>query len=134
MFFTFLYVDGRALNDIESLMEQRVALVPPGTRLVSALCDQRKDVNLLGHMLDRVCIRHCFSYANYEPSTAQFRNRALHENPVVVAADQDANALQEGRYVVKPGDLPLYQIYLKGRYLDTRLLKAGEVTGATCLE
>jgi hypothetical protein len=58
----------------------------------------------------------------------------LHENPVVVAADQDANALQEGRYVVKPGDLPLYQIYLKGRYLDTRLLKAGEVTGATCLE
>ena len=134
LFFTFLYVDGRALNNIESLMEQRVALVPPGTRLVSALCDQRKDVNLLGHMLDRVCIRHCFSYANYEPSTAQFRVRALHENPVVVAADQDANALQEGRYVVKPGDLPLYQIYLKGRYLDTRLLKAAEVTGATCLE
>jgi hypothetical protein len=36
--------------------------------------------------------------------------------------------------VVKPGDLPLYQIYLHSGYLDTRRLAAGEVTGATCLE
>jgi hypothetical protein len=102
--------------------------------VISALCDQHKDVNLLGHMLDRVCIRHCFSYANYEPSSAAFRVRVTGENPIVVAEDRDSNALQEGRYVVKPADLPLYQIYLRGRYLDTRLLAAGEVTGATCLE
>jgi hypothetical protein len=134
LFFSFLFVDGRAMNSVEGLLEQRVAQIPPGARVISALCDQRKDVNLLGHTLDRVCIRRCFSYANYEPSTAQFRIRALHENPIVVADDQDANALQEGRYVVKPGDLPLYQIYFNGRHLDARLLKAGEVTGATCLE
>jgi hypothetical protein len=134
LFFSFLYMDARSLNYVESLMEQSVAQIPPGARVISALCDQHKDVNLLGHTLDRVCIRHCFSYANYEPSTAQFRIRALPGNPAVVADDQDANALQEGRYVVKPGDLPLYQIYLHGRYLDTRLLAAGEVTGATCLE
>jgi hypothetical protein len=134
LFFTFLYLDGRTLNEVESAMEQRVAQIPPGARVISALCEQRNDVNLLGHTLDRVCIRHCFSYANYEPSTAQFRIRAVHENPFVVADDQDANALQEGRYVVKAGDLPLYQIYFDGRSLDTRLLKAGEVTGATCLE
>ena len=134
LFFSFLYIDARSLNYVENLLEQSVAQIPPGSRVISALCDQHKDVNLLGHMLDRVCIRHCFSYANYEPSTAQFRIRATHANPIVVAEDQDANALQEGRYVVKPGDLPLYQIYLHGRYLDTRLLAAGEVTGATCLE
>jgi hypothetical protein len=85
-------------------------------------------------MLDRVCIRHCFSYANYEPSSAAFRVRVTGENPIVVAEDRASNALQEGRYVVKPGDLPLYQIYLRGRYLDMRPLAAGEVTGATCLE
>jgi hypothetical protein len=134
LFFSFLYMDARSLNYVESLMEQSVAQIPPGARVISALCDQHKDVNLLGHTLDRVCIRHCFSYANYEPSTAQFRIRALPGNPAVVADDQDANALQEGRYVVKPGDLPLYQIYLHGQYLDTRLLAAGEVTGATCVE
>ena len=54
---------------VERLLEQRVAQIPPGARVISALCDQRKDVNLLGHILDRVCIRHCFSYASYEPST-----------------------------------------------------------------
>jgi hypothetical protein len=134
LFFAFLYVDARSLNHVESLLEQSVAQIPPGSRVISALCDQHKDVNLLGHMLDRVCIRHCFSYANYEPSSAAFRVRVTGENPIVVAEDRDSNALQEGRYVVKPADLPLYQIYLRGRYLDTRLLAAGEVTGATCLE
>ena len=134
LFFSFLYVDGRALNYVEILMEQRVAQIPPGARVISALCDQRKDVNLLGHTLDRVCIGHCFSYANYEPPSGAFRVRVTGDNSIVVAEDRDSNALQEGRYVVKPGDLPLYQIYLQGRYLDTRLLQTGEVTGATCLE
>jgi len=134
LFFSFLYVDARSLNYVESLLEQSVAQIPPGARVINALCDQHKDVNLLGHMLDRVCIGHCFSYANYEPSSAAFRVRVTGENPIVVAADRDSNALQEGRYVVKPGDLPLYQIYLHGQYLDTRQLAAGEVTGATCLE
>ena len=27
------------------------------------------------HVIDRACIGHCFSYANYEPATAQFRVR-----------------------------------------------------------
>ncbi|MBZ5596133.1 MAG: hypothetical protein LAP39_28140 [Acidobacteriia bacterium] len=134
LFFSFLYVDTRSLNYVESLMEQSVAQLPPGSRVISALCDQRRDVNLLGHTLDRVCIRRCFSYANYEPSSGAFRVRVVGPNPIVVAEDRDSNALQEGRYVVKPGDVPLYQIYLRGRYLDTRLLQAGDVNGATCFE
>jgi hypothetical protein len=134
LFFSFIYVDTRALNYVEELMEQTVARMPPGSRVISALCDERRDVNLLGHTLDRVCIRHCFSYANYEPSTAAFRIRVEGANPIVVAEDRDSNALQQGTYVVEPADVPLYQIYLRGRYLDSRLLKAGEVTGSTCFE
>ena len=134
MFFAFLYVDTRALNRVEDLMEQSVARVPAGSRVVSALCDERRDVNLLAHTIDRVCIRRCFSYANYEPPSAAFRIRAEGVNPIVVASDADSVALQNGTYIVRPGDLPLYQIYLRGRYLDTRLLRAGDPTGATCFE
>ena len=134
MFFAFLYVDTRALNRVEDLMEQSVARVPAGSRVASALCDQRRDVNLLAHTVDRVCIRRCFSYANYEPPSAAFRIRAEGGNSIVVASDADSVALQNGTYIVKPGDLPLYQIYLRGRYLDTRLLRAGDTTGATCFE
>ena len=134
LFFAFLYVDTRSLNYVESLMEQSVAQLPAGSRVISALCDQRRDVNLVGHTLDRVCIGHCFSYANYEPSSGAFRVRVAGPSSIVVAEDRDSNALQEGRYVVKPGDVPLYQIYLRGRYLDVRRLQVGDVTGATCFE
>jgi len=134
LFFSFLYVDTRALNRVEDLMEQSVARIPQGSRVVSALCDQRRDINLLGHTIDRVCIGRCFSYANYEPPSAAFRVRVDGVNPFVVARDADSNALQSGTYAVKTADLPLYQIYLRGRYLDTRILHAGDVTGATCFE
>lgn len=134
LFFAFVYVDTRALNRVEDLMEQSVAAAPSGSRVVSALCDQRGDVNLLAHNVDRVCIGRCFSYANYEPPSAAFRIRVRDMNPIVVAHDADSVALQNGSYVVKPDDAPLYQIYLRGRYLDTRVLHAGDVTGATCFE
>jgi hypothetical protein len=134
LFFSFLYVDTRALNYVEGLLEQSVAQLPYGTRVVSALCDQRGDVNRVGHTLDRACIGRCFAYANYEPPSKQFRVQVEGESPVVVATDGDSGALQLGTYVVKPRDLPLFQIYLRGRYMDARWLKAGEVTGSTCFE
>jgi hypothetical protein len=134
LFFSFLYVDTRALNYVEDLMEQSVAQIPPGSRVVSALCDQRRDVNLLAHTIDRVCIGRCFSYANYEASTAQFRIRAPYANPIVISEYRESGALQEGNYVVKPSDAPLYQIYLRRNYIATRVLKAGDVTGSTCFE
>lgn len=134
LFFSFLYVDTRALNRVEDLMEQSVARMPAGSRVISALCDQRKSVNLLAHTLDRACIGRCFSYGNYEAATTQFRIRAAGINPVVVANDDDAVALAQGTYAVKSYDVPLYQIYLRGRYLDSRPLHAGDVTGETCFE
>jgi len=134
LFFSFLYVDSRALNYVEGLLEQIVAQLPHGTRVVSALCDQRGDVNLVGHTLDRACIGRCFGYANYEPSSKAFRVRVEGGSPVVVTSNAESGALQLGTHVVKPRDLPLFQIYLRGRYMDSRWLKAGEVTGSTCFE
>ncbi|PYT28723.1 MAG: hypothetical protein DMG57_13870 [Acidobacteria bacterium] len=134
LFFSFLYVDTRALNHVEDLMEQSVAQLPPNARVVSALCDERKYVNLVGHTLDRVCIGRCYSYANHEPPSGAFRIRTTAPNPVVAAEQRDSDALQEGTYVVKPGDEPIYQLYLRGNYLDMRQLKAGDVTGSTCFE
>jgi hypothetical protein len=64
------------------------------------------------HMVDRVCIGHCYSYANYEPSTAQFRVRATGRNPYLLSGLADSYLMQVGSYVVKERDLPLYQVDL----------------------
>jgi hypothetical protein len=134
LFFSSLYIDERSLNYVESLLEQSVAAVPYGTRVVSALCEQRGDINLLNHTLDRACIGRCFAYANYEPPSKAFRVRVEGESPLVVTTDAESGALQVGTYVVKPRDLPLFQIYLRGRNVDSRWLKAGDATGSTCFE
>jgi hypothetical protein len=85
VFFGLSYADERALNQVETEMEQAVAQLPPGQRVVSALADPESRINPLDHVVDRICVGRCFSYANYEPSTAQFRVRADHENPFVVS-------------------------------------------------
>ena len=86
-------------------------------------------------MIDRACLGRCFSYANYEPSTAQFRVRAVAENPYVTAKYEDSWRMQNGSYVVKDHDLPLLQLVLDedGRMV-VRSLKAGTPCGSTSLK
>jgi hypothetical protein len=112
VFFGLSYTDERALNAVETEMQQAVAQLPPGQRVVSALADPESRVNPLAHVVDRICIGRCFSYANYEPSTAQFRVRAYYQNPFVVSDYGDSWTIQTGGYVVKPRDLPMYNIDL----------------------
>ncbi|HVN02789.1 MAG TPA: hypothetical protein VMT86_00150 [Bryobacteraceae bacterium] len=112
VFFSLSYVDERALNHVETEMEQAVAQLPPGQRVVSMLADPESRVQALTHFADRVCVGRCFSYANYEPSTAAFRVRAYSENPFVVSDYGESWSIQTGGYVVKPRDLPLYNIDL----------------------
>ena len=76
LFFVFLYRDEHALNSFEDRMQETVAALPAGQRVISAIDDPGLRVNALAHAIDRACIGHCYSYANYEPSTAQFRVRA----------------------------------------------------------
>ena len=66
LFFSFLYVDTRRLNYVEGLLEQSVAQLPFGTRVVSALCDQRGDVNLVGHTHSTV---HASGVVSVTPTT-----------------------------------------------------------------
>jgi hypothetical protein len=132
LFFGFLYRDERALNSFEDRMQDTVAALPPGQRVISAIDDPDLRVNALAHVIDRVCIGHCYSYANYEPSTAQFRIRAEKANPYVAHTYDDSWMMQVGIYVVKERDLPLYQVDLDagGRML-VKSLRAGVPCGAT---
>ena len=58
-----------SLNGIEDRMEALVRKLPPNSRVVSAIEDPYLRVNAITHMIDRICVGHCYSYANYEPST-----------------------------------------------------------------
>ncbi len=130
LFFGFLYADEASLNRLEDRMESAVAQLPPMQRVVMGIDVPGLRSNPVTHIIDRVCIGRCYSYGNYEPSSAQFRVRATAPNPFVVAADTDANNLQTGNYVVKERDLPLYQVTLDGTGVAVlRYLRAGAPSG-----
>ena len=132
LFFGFLYRDEGALNAFEDRMTKLVSQLPPGQRVVSAIDDPTLRVNVLTHMIDRACLGRCYSYANYEPSTAQFRIRAVAESPIVVSTYEDSWRLQTGSYVVKERDLPLYQVDLdQAGHMAIRILTAGAQSGIT---
>ena len=112
VFFGFLYQDTLILNRMESNAEALVSHLPSGTRVIATIWappDSR--VSFIGHIADRACIGHCFSYANYEPSSGQFRIRAHPGSPVVSVSDDDAEDMQAGVYDVEDEDLPLKQIF-----------------------
>jgi len=110
LFFAFLYTDERALNDFEDSMGRAVASLPPGQRVVSAFSDPELRVLALTHMIDRVCVGHCYSYANYEPSSGQFRIRVRSENRYVAATYAQSWRMQNGAYNGQESDLPLYAV------------------------
>ncbi len=130
LFFSFLYTDERLLNSFEDAMSETVSQLPPGQRVISGVDDPYLRVNPLGHMIDRVCVGRCYSYANYEPSTGQFRIRVTAPNPIVISTYEESWHLQNGIYIVKDRDLPLYQVILDRRnQLAVRSLAAGAPSG-----
>jgi hypothetical protein len=132
VFFVFLYGDEHALNRFEDRMAGAVAALQPGDRVVNLVDDPGARVNALTHMIDRVCVGRCYSFANYEPSTRQFRVRAAADNAIVVRTYSDSWALQTGAYRVKPSDLPIRAVDLDpSGNLVVRDLKAGALCGST---
>jgi hypothetical protein len=84
-------------------------------------------------LVDRACIGFCYSYANYEPATNQFRIRADYGNPFVLARFEDTMAVEHGAYRVRAQDLPLYEVsesQLQPRSMSIIRLTAGELAGA----
>lgn len=108
--FLFLYGDTASLNRWEDRLDAAVAQVPRGMRVVAALEDPNSRVPLWYHAIDRACIGRCYSYQNYEPSSWQFRVRALEPNALVMDRPIDASAAQQGAYTARRRDLPLYQV------------------------
>jgi hypothetical protein len=111
LFFSFLYTDESVLNDFEDQLNQVVAQLPSGQRVVLSVEIPDLNMNPVIHMIDRACIGRCWSYANYEPSSAAFRVRVTGPTTIVAPTDGDTNRLQNGNYLVKQSDPPLVQVF-----------------------
>ena len=127
-FFLFLYADERALNRFEDQTRNVVAQLPSMARVVSN-ADADVRINALTHIIDRVCIERCYSFANYEPGTGQFRIRITGPT-TIVAPVHGSSRIQNGEYVVEARDLPLYRISVAADdSLIVKSMAAGERTG-----
>ncbi len=136
IFFAFLYQDTGWLNRLEEHAEELVSKLPPGTRVIvtiEAPADSRME--FVDHAVERACIEHCFSYANYEPSSRQFRVRVREGSPVVTSSPDDAQDMASGQYEVQDEDLPIKQIFQCDEKDLTKLcirdLEAGKINGRT---
>lgn len=132
IFFGLVFRDGRKLNRMEDNLDAALAQVPAKSRVIGILRVPSRDFSPAEHAVDRACIGRCFSYANYEPSTGQFRVRAEPGNPIVMSDYADVYSVELGRYRVQAGDLPLFLIYLCGpdrQQVCSHELHAGEVVG-----
>jgi hypothetical protein len=133
VFFLFLYQDTGKLDRMERTAREAIHALPPGTRIV-AVANPPQDwrIQFIYHSIDRACIGHCFSFANYEPSSLQFRVRALRGNHVVTTSVDQSDDMSSGDYIVKKEDLPLTSIYQCDEADFTQLcampLKAGQKT------
>jgi len=129
VFFFFVYQDTAVFSRMEQQAERLVRTLPPNQRVLATILAPSDSRILIQHMIDRACIGHCFSYGNYEPPSSVFRVRALPGNPYVMSSSEDTVAMEEGSYVVKPEDLPAYQVYqcdVSGTLLCISPLEAGE--------
>jgi hypothetical protein len=136
VFFAFLYQDTGWLNRLEEHAEELASELAPGTRvivMIDAPADSRME--FVDHAAERACIGHCFSYANYEPSSRQFRVRVREGSPVVTSSADDAQDMASGQYEVQDEDLPIKQIYQCDEKDLTKLcirdLEAGKINGRT---
>lgn len=130
VFFAFLYQDTLVLDRMETAAERLVSRLPFGTRVIETIWspdDSR--VSFIGHLADRACIGHCFSYANYEPASGQFRIRVRPGSPVVSASDDDTEDMQSGEYQVQDEDLPVMQLFQCDEKELTKLCLRSLATG-----
>jgi len=112
VFFAWNYQDTARISHVEANAEALIARLPLGTRVVpvvSAPDDWR--VQFIAHSVERACIGHCFSFSNYEPSSGQFRVRAIPGSRIVTDSADKSESMSSGDYVVEPVDLPLVSIY-----------------------
>ena len=111
-FFIFLHDDAVYLNQVEANADALLSPLPYGTRVIptlSAAPDSR--IEFVGHLADRACIGHCFTFSNYEPASGQFRVRATPGNRIAVSPYPQLEKIVSAGYAFQAGDLPLVQLY-----------------------
>lgn len=132
VFFTVLYLDVKALNQVEVELTRLVSDLPPGERVVAALRDSgSRRINGLIHVGSTACLGRCWDYGNYEPSTGQFRIRVTGPNGVVADDMRTVGEIEAGRHVVTRDEAPLYNVCPSkalGTRFELRRLGAGETT------
>ena len=113
VFLALLYRDTATVNRMEEKAERLVGTLPPGSVVVSTAWHPPGSRLLVEHIVDRACIGHCFSYANYEPASRQFRVRASPGNPFVTARlhYNSEEELRSGNYKIDLPSVPAYEIY-----------------------
>ncbi len=132
VFFSFVYQDTGTVNRMEAQIVNLVGNLPPNQRVMATIMPPRGSRILVQHIIDRACIARCFSYGNYEPGSADFRVRALPDNPYVLPTYDLAIDMEKGDYTVRREDLPAYQVYQcseDGTELCIRALEADEKNG-----
>lgn len=123
-----LLADHVRITRTERAIAALVASVPYRARVVdrSAFANTRV---IYDHMVDRYCTGHCWSYANYEPSSGQFRVRAVARNPVVLSSWSDRRRVADGTWIVSPDEDPIYQVEPCARGFCLRRLEVGQPNG-----
>lgn len=107
VFFGLAYRDTGAMNRLESNVEATVRQLPAGERVIGKFYYPAVEGTDISMILDRACIGHCFSFGNYEPSTKQFRVRALPQNSMVAWEQKEPLPSQYFRAVQ---GRPLYEV------------------------
>jgi hypothetical protein len=137
-FFCSAYAEERTINHAEKEVSALVHTLPPGQRVFFVADEKLISQNRIGwtedHILDRACIGHCFSFANYEAASGIFRLHAAPGNGIVVSNALDSEAMWAGEYAIKPEDIPIFQVYpcrREGMDFCTRSLGVGERNGST---
>ena len=134
VFFVFLYQDTGRLDRMEERVEALVHTIPTGQRVVLTIEQPLNYRFASKHILDIACPGYCFAYGNYEAPTGQFRVRANPESPIIASDLRDAEAMEQGSYLVQSRVVPLFQIYQCGSAwtdLCIRQLQAGETIGSS---
>jgi hypothetical protein len=83
MFFAFLFSDVRAINGLEQKLDALVSSLPPNQRVIGEVRYPPNSGFDESMLIDRACIGRCFSFANYEAATEQFRVHAIPGNSIV---------------------------------------------------
>jgi hypothetical protein len=133
-FFTFAYVDEKAMNLVQGQVAGLLAGLPPGQRVVVALQDTDSSrLNGLVHIGSGACIGYCFDYSNYEPATGQFRIRVAGPNPFVASTMTLVSEMESGHHIVTPLEAPLYSICPSTNPSQQFILRKLEAGEKTCL-